>query len=94
MAKPLQLASPTLLLGIFVFPNISVPNLEKRLPPEIVESPQKVGQLLNLYNYYWRDNRFRDCVDDIEERYSKNQQEYFAQKPGSQRIEYLSKLMV
>ena len=82
------------LRGILVFPNICVPHLEKRLPPELIESQEEILQLLKLYNHHWRDNRFRDCVQNIKERYSKIQQDYFAQKPGPQRIEYLSKLIL
>jgi len=80
------------LRGIFVFPNICVPHLERRLPEEILESSQKIGQLLDLYNYHWRDNRFRDCPHNVEERYSQDQQDYFEKPPGPQRIEYLAKL--
>jgi hypothetical protein len=68
-------------------------SLEKSLPPEIIESPQRVGHLLNLYNHHWRDSRFRNCINNVQEQYSKIQQDYFSQKPGPQRIEYLSKLL-
>ena len=69
-------------------------SLEKRLPPELIGSPEEILQLLTLYNHHWRDNRFRDCIQNIQERYSEIQQDYFAQKPGPQRIEYLSKLIL
>ena len=52
-----------------------------------------VGHLLNLYNHHWRDSRFRNCINNVQEQYSKIQQDYFSQKPGPQRIEYLSKLL-
>ena len=80
--------------GAFIFPNIPAPqDLIMKNPPEILQSPDEVSDLLNLYNLHWRDNRFRNCGGNIEEQYSASQQTYFSLKPGPERISYLAKLL-
>ena len=61
--------------------------------PEILKKSDQVSELLNLYNHHWRDSRFRDCSDNVEETYSSEQQAYFALEPGSQRNSYLAQLL-
>ena len=80
------------LRGVFIFPNIQIKKLNMSIPSEILSSPDEVSELLNLYNYHWKNNQFRDC-GNIEERYSEEQIQYFAIHPGSQRTQYLAKLL-
>lgn len=81
------------LRGVFIFPSIQVKHLTMKIPPEILKKSDQVSELLNLYNHHWRDSRFRDCSDNVEETYSSEQQAYFALEPGSQRNSYLAQLL-
>lgn len=81
------------LRGVIILPHCPVPDLVQLSPPDILESREQVSHLLNLYNYHWRDGRFRDCSPTIEARYSQSQQDYFAASPGPSRIEYLSSIL-
>lgn len=82
------------LRGIILLPNCPVPSLKRKTPPKVLRNKSEISHLLNLYNHHWRDGRFRDCSSfDILERYSQQQQDYFARTPGASRIEYLSHMI-
>ncbi|CAB4054718.1 MMACHC [Lepeophtheirus salmonis] len=50
------------LRGVFIFPNISCPFLQIKEPPCLLKSIQDVEELLILYNYHWKDGRYRDFI--------------------------------
>ncbi|XP_040578253.1 cyanocobalamin reductase / alkylcobalamin dealkylase [Lepeophtheirus salmonis] len=78
------------LRGVFIFPNISCPFLQIKEPPCLLKSIQDVEELLILYNYHWKDGRYRDFIP-VEERYSNLQILYFKTLP-SDRMPLLKKL--
>ena len=66
---------------VFVFEDISSPQLSRPPPCPVKLSDEKIAELLRLYNDSWRDNSFRDLGVEPQARYSQFQQEYFATKP-------------
>lgn len=79
------------LRGVIVLPNVKA-SMSRPEPPQVLNSPQQVAQVLNLYNDHWRDNRFRDWAADgiVKERYSDLQRKYFALKAGPERKRLLA----
>ncbi|GCB62859.1 cyanocobalamin reductase / alkylcobalamin dealkylase [Scyliorhinus torazame] len=67
--------------GILIFPNVQVPSLEQKLPVDCVSTDEKKIQLLESFNFHWRDWTYRDIID-VEERYSEEQKQYFATPPA------------
>jgi len=81
------------LRGVIILPNIKVPNLQRKEPPNVLKSEKEISHLLNLYNHHWQDGRFRDCGPNKDQKYSENQQNYFAHHPGPQRLQFLNNIM-
>lgn len=72
--------------GAFIFPQLLVPDLPQCLPPDVV-SPDKLVELLRLFNDHWRDGAYRNIIP-VKARYSPLQIEYFSLKPKD-RIEFI-----
>ena len=71
------------LRGILLFENVQIGDqLVRSKPIEIIQSQEKIAELLYLFNDHWRDKRYRDVgmADNIE-RYSQLQQDYFSLAP-------------
>lgn len=69
------------LRAVLIFPEVQVPQLEPKAPVDVVVTPERRMELLRLFNFSWRDGRYRDIID-VEERYSPEQQEYFVTPPA------------
>lgn len=67
--------------AVFIFRNVTAPELQRRQPVDVVCSDDQRTNLVRLFNFSWRDGRYRDVID-VEERYSAKQQEYFNTLPG------------
>ena len=80
------------LRAVLIFPQIQA-SLKLVAPLEILPDSDQIAELLNFYNHYWQDNRFRDCSPKVQEKYSENQKNYLALKPGNQRIEFLRQIL-
>ncbi|XP_002158852.3 cyanocobalamin reductase / alkylcobalamin dealkylase [Hydra vulgaris] len=65
--------------GVLIFRNFQM-QLEKKIPEDNLNHEQKVN-LLELYNYKWKDFQYRN-VNSPKEKYSEKQQEYFITKPS------------
>ena len=72
--------------GAFIFKQLLVPDLQQKLPPDLV-SPEKQTELLHLFNDRWQDMSYRSIIP-VKSRYSPLQIEYFALKPKD-RIEFI-----
>jgi len=79
------------LRGILIFSECLVPDLPQKIPPRILKDSE-VENLLTLYNFHWKDWRFRDVIE-VDERYSENQKRYFDLAPGNERWKYLKSLL-
>lgn len=71
------------LRGVLLFPGLLAPHLEQREPIDCVCSRQKRIELLEKFNFSWRDYTYRDVMETgtIVERYSERQKEYFSTEP-------------
>ncbi|XP_067846229.1 cyanocobalamin reductase / alkylcobalamin dealkylase isoform X2 [Heptranchias perlo] len=67
--------------GVLIFPDVQVPSLEQKLPVDCVSTDEKKIQLLERFNFHWKDWTYRDIID-VEERYSEGQKQYFATPPA------------
>ncbi|XP_050689319.1 cyanocobalamin reductase / alkylcobalamin dealkylase-like isoform X2 [Eriocheir sinensis] len=79
------------LRGVAIFKTLICPDLQKKLPREILATEQEVAELLRRYNEHWEDWSFRDVITP-KERYSEEQKEYFATKPA-ERLALIEKLV-
>lgn len=80
--------------AVIVFHGVLVPQLQRVDPIDCVPSRDDRVKLLEQFNFHWREwPGFRDCVEGgVEERYSKQQQEYFGTEPR-QRFELIERLI-
>ncbi|KAJ8388432.1 hypothetical protein AAFF_G00133080 [Aldrovandia affinis] len=68
--------------ALLVFPCVVVgEELQQRPPPDCVPSQESRVELLEKFNFHWRDWSYRDIVPTAE-RYSQKQQAYFSIPPG------------
>lgn len=67
--------------AVLIFHDVSVPDLQRRQPVDVVCSDEQRKNLVRLFNFSWRDGRYRDIIN-VEERYSVRQQEYFNTLPA------------
>lgn len=77
------------LRAVFIFRGVVVPELQRRQPKDVIHSEAQRVNLVRLFNFHWRDGRYRDVID-VEERYSTMQQEYFNTLP-CQRLKLIEK---
>ena len=78
--------------GVLIFKDCLVgEELQKERPLKCVSSEKRIVELLEKYNFHWKDWTFRDILDSpLKERYSPCQKEYFATLPKD-RDELLNK---
>lgn len=77
--------------GIFIFKNFLVPDLPKQEPEDIVKDDEKKVELLEKFNFHWKDWSFRDIVPAVSQ-YSEQQKKYFSTLPAD-RKELLTKMI-
>ena len=74
------------LRGVLIFENARVNDsyLQKKNPPEILNSQNEISKLLHEYNHNWKNWNYRDIgmQPDIE-RYSDLQKTYFETEPSA-----------
>lgn len=70
--------------GVIIFSNLQAPVLEQKLPVDVVCEDDKIIELLEKFNYHWRDWSFRDIVPAVM-KYSDEQKLYFDTPPGERR---------
>ena len=80
------------LRGVVIFERVTVPNLVRLTPPDILKTSEEISHLLELYNDHWRDWRFRDVIP-VQEKYSGNQRTYFELPPGEKRSDFIKSLL-
>ncbi|KAE8609906.1 hypothetical protein XENTR_v10011946 [Xenopus tropicalis] len=70
--------------AVLVFPEIQAPDLEQTLPLDCLPSQDDKIQLLEHFNFNWRDGKYRDVLPP-KEKYSAEQTLYFATPPAERR---------
>ena len=77
--------------GVIIFKNVQVPGLQQQPPVDVVCKDEKKIELLERFNYHWRDWSYRDIVP-AEMKYSEKQKLYFS-TPPAERKQLLEKLI-
>ena len=72
------------LRGVLIFKGVTCPELEKKEPIDCVPTFEKRKELLEMFNYHWRDWTFRDIIPAVK-KYSEDQMEYFSTPPKDRR---------
>lgn len=83
------------LRGALIFRDVLAPGLEKKEPPDCVPTREMRIELLEKFNYHWKDweGSHRDvCNCEVLERYSEDQKAYFGTEP-SKRYEIISTML-
>jgi methylmalonic aciduria homocystinuria type C protein len=78
------------LRGVIIFKTICVPELEQKAAPDSVPTDELRIELLERFNFHWRDWSFRDIVP-TKATYSQEQRDYFL-TPPQQRGPLISKI--
>lgn len=74
--------------ALLLFPNIEVPSLLQNAPMDCVTTEEKRIELLENFNFHWRDWSYRDIIE-VKEKYSEEQKTYFA-TPPAERLKLLT----
>ncbi|KAK0394652.1 hypothetical protein QR680_000858 [Steinernema hermaphroditum] len=75
--------------AVIILPDLPLPpDFKEPAPLKVLDTDTAVLKALDLFNNHWRDGRFRDAGEP-EERYSKQQKDYFA-RPPAERWEVIS----
>ena len=68
--------------GALIFKELEVPLLIRKHPIDCVSGRERRIELLENFNYNWKDYRYRDIIDwPVEDKYSPMQQAYFSVEP-------------
>lgn len=70
--------------GVIIFKDILVPDLQKKEAVDVVQGDEKRIELLEKFNFHWKDWSFRDIVP-TESKYSEEQKKYFATLPADRK---------
>ncbi|XP_066482149.1 cyanocobalamin reductase / alkylcobalamin dealkylase [Tiliqua scincoides] len=74
--------------ALLLFPHVEVPFLLQNAPVDCVPTEEKRIELLEKFNFHWRDWSYRDIIE-VKERYSEEQKTYFA-TPPAERLKLLN----
>lgn len=70
--------------GVIIFKDILVPDLPQKEPVDVVQGDEKRIELLEKFNFHWKDWSFRDIVP-TDSKYSEEQKKYFATLPADRK---------
>lgn len=70
--------------GVVIFKNVQTPELENQPAVDVVSEDDKIIELLEKFNYHWRDWKFRDIIPVVM-KYSEEQKLYFDTPPAERR---------
>lgn len=70
--------------GVIIFKDILVPDLPRKEPEDVVQGDEKRIELLEKFNFHWKDWSFRDIVP-ADVKYSEEQKKYFATLPANRK---------
>jgi len=69
------------LRGVILFRDVLVPDLEQTPPPDVVSDDRLRVELLEQFNFRWKDWKFRDIVP-AEATYCQELRDYLTALPG------------
>ena len=70
--------------GVIIFKDVIAPDLPKKEPTDIVQGDEKRIELLEKFNFHWKDWSFRDIVP-VDAKYSEEQKTYFSTLPANRK---------
>jgi len=70
--------------GVIIFKDVLVPNLPRKEPEDVVQGDEKRIELLEKFNFHWKDWSFRDIIP-ADAKYSEEQKKYFATLPANRK---------
>lgn len=70
--------------GVTIFKDVVAPNLPRKEPEDVVQGDEKRIELLEKFNFHWKDWSFRDIVP-VDARYSEEQKTYFSTLPADRK---------
>ena len=77
--------------GALIFKGLKVPSLIRKDPVDCVSGRKRRIELLENFNYSWKDWKYRDILDwPVEGKYSPMQQEFFSTEPRCRQALILS----
>ncbi|KAH0618680.1 hypothetical protein JD844_018089 [Phrynosoma platyrhinos] len=74
--------------ALLLFPDVKVPLLLENAPVDCVTTEEERIELLEKFNFHWRDGSYRDIIK-VKEKYSEEQKTYFA-TPPAERLKLLN----
>jgi len=72
------------LRGVILFRDVFVPDLEEKAPPDVVSEERLRIELLEQFNFHWKDEMFRDIVPTVS-KYCQELREYLRAHPTERR---------
>ncbi|XP_077981184.1 cyanocobalamin reductase / alkylcobalamin dealkylase-like [Glandiceps talaboti] len=66
--------------GVVIFKNMLAEGLEQKDPPDVVPTDEMKKELLERFNFHWKDWTYRDIIP-VEAKYSEQQKLYFGKAP-------------
>ena len=73
------------LRGVILFRDVLAPELEQKSPPDVVSSDRLRINLLEQFNFHWKDWAFRDIVPATET-YCQELRDYLTAAPGERHL--------
>ena len=78
------------LRGVILFRDVLVPELEQKSPPDVVSDDRLRVELLELFNFHWKNWSFRDIVPAVA-KYCQELQDYLT-APAAERPKIAAKI--
>lgn len=73
---------------VMIFPQLRDASFTAKRPDNIIEEEEKQLELLKSFTFDWKSDKYRDFIP-VKSRYSQTEREYFATKPGVDRLSFL-----
>lgn len=70
--------------GVIIFKDVMTPMLPRKEPDDVVKGDEKKIELLEKFNFHWKDWSYRDVVP-ADLKYSEEQKKYFATSPANRK---------
>ena len=74
--------------SVMIFPQLKDASFTPKIPDNIIGEEARQLELLKSFTFDWKSDKYRDFIP-VKSRYSQMQREYFATKPGVDRLSFL-----
>jgi len=73
------------LRGVILFRDVLAPKLQQKSPPDVVSGDELRIELLERFNFHWKDWTFRDIVP-AQATYCQELRDYLSASPGQRHV--------